>query len=198
MDELKHRVILGSGHRIDAPDRKSPRFPPEEEAPVREALSRQLASWNVGAGDLAICGGANGADILLAEICRDRGARILLLLPFPVERFLRESVELPGTDWTARFRALAGDRRCEVRLQEESLGPLPPGVDPFERNNDWILQTGLDEAKPGQHSALSAARLAALVVWDRKAGDGEGGTAGFHDAAVRLGISVVVIDPAAS
>jgi len=156
---------------------------------VREALARQLADWSVGAGDLAICGGANGADILLAEICRDRGAGVLLLLPFPRERFIEESVELPGTAWTERFRALARDGRCEVRIQQQSLGPLSPGVNPFERNNDWILRTGLAEAKPGKPSAL--------LVWDRKPGDGPGGTAGFHDDAVRLGLPVVVIDPAA-
>ena len=187
MDELKHRVILGSGHRLDAPDRKSPRFPAEKESAVREALARQLRAWAVGAGDLAICGGANGADILLAEICRDLGARVLLLLPFPVERFLQESVDVPGTAWTERFRALARDRGCEVRIQEESLGPLPPDVDPFTRNNDWILATGLDAARPEKPSAL--------LVWDAQPGDGAGGTAGFHDAAVRLGIPVVVIDP---
>jgi hypothetical protein len=188
VEDTERRVVLGSGHRIDAPGRKSPRFPPAKEAAVREALARQLAVWGVGAGDLAICGGANGADILLSEICRDRGARVLLLLPFPPERFIEESVELPGSDWTARFRSLAQDGGCEVRIQEESLGPLPPGEDPFERNNDWILETGLDEAKPG--------KPAALLVWNRQPGDGVGGTAGFHDAAARLGLPVVVIDPA--
>ncbi|HEY8020011.1 MAG TPA: hypothetical protein VIH93_02860 [Thermoanaerobaculia bacterium] len=190
MESMERRVVLGSGHRVDGPGRKSPRFPPEKETAVREALARQLAEWGVGTGgtgDLAICGGANGADILLAEICRDRGAGVLLLLPFPPERFIQESVELPGTDWTARFRALARDGRCEVRIQEQSLGPLPPGDNPFERNNEWILRTGLDEARPG--------KPAALLVWDRKPGDGAGGTAGFHDAAVRLDLPVVVVDP---
>ena len=187
MEHAERRVVLGSGHRVDAPGRTSPRFPPEKEAAVREALARQLAAWSVGSGDLAICGGANGADILLAEICRDRGAAVLLLLPFPPERFIRESVELPGSAWTERFRALARDGRSTVRIQEQSLGPLPPGADPFERNNDWILETGLAEARPGTPSAL--------LVWNRRPGDGAGGTAGFHDAAVRLGLPVVVIDP---
>ncbi len=187
MKTVVRRVVLGSGHRVDDPGRKSPRFPPEKETAVREALARQLAVWSLGTGDLAICGGANGADILLAEICRDRGAGVLLLLPFPTERFIQESVELPGTAWTERFLTLARDGRCEVRIQEQSLGPLPPGTDPFERNNDWILRTGLAEARPGKPSAL--------LVWDRRPGDGAGGTAGFHDAAVRLGLPVVVIDP---
>jgi hypothetical protein len=187
MDSEERRVVLGSGHRVDAPGRKSPRFPPEKETAVREALARQLAAWNVGAGDLALCGGANGADVLLAEICRDRGASLLLLLPFPPERFIQESVELPGTSWSERFRALAADGRTEVRVQEESLGPLPPGADPFERNNGWLLSTGLALARPG--------KPAVLLVWNRQPGDGPGGTAAFHDAALRLGLPVVVVDP---
>lgn len=186
-ENKKPRVILGSGHRIDAPGRKEPRFPPEKETAVRDAMARQLDEWEVGAGDLAICGGANGADILLAEICRDRGARILLLLSFPVERFIQESVELPGSTWTERFRALVRDPRCEVRIQEECLGPLPEGQDPFERTNEWLLQTGLDEAKPGKPSVL--------LVWNRQPVEGAGGTGHFHDEAARLGLPVAVIDP---
>jgi hypothetical protein len=187
MENTARRVILGSGHRIDEPGREEPRFPPEKENAVREAMARQLDAWGAGAGDLAICGGANGADILLAEICRDRGARILLLLSFPVERFIRESVEFPGTGWTGRFRALAGDPRCEIRIQEEWLGPLPEGQDPFERTNDWLLQTGVEEAKPGKPSVL--------LVWNRQAGEGAGGTAHFQEAVARLGLPLVVIDP---
>jgi len=179
------RVILGSGHRVDAPGRKEPRFPPEKETAVRDAMARQIDEW--GAGDLAICGGANGADILLAEICRDHGARILLLLSFPVERFIKESVELPGTAWTERFRALVGDARCEVRIQEEWLGPLPEGQDPFERTNDWLLQTSVEEANPGKPFVL--------LVWNRQPVEGAGGTGHFHDAAARLGLPVAIIDP---
>ncbi|MFL6198021.1 MAG: hypothetical protein ACJ76J_02490 [Thermoanaerobaculia bacterium] len=187
MKDQARRVILGSGHRIDQPGRKPPRFPQEKEPAVRDAMERQLDTWGVGTGDLAICGGANGADILLAEICRDRGARVLLLLPFPVERFLQESVEMPGTRWSERFRDLERDAGCEVRIQEEHLGPLPPGADPFERNNDWLLQTGVEEAKPGKPLVL--------LVWNRQPGDGAGGTAHFHDAADRLGLSIEVIKP---
>lgn len=186
-DTTKTRVILGSGHRVDAPGRKVPRFPPEKETAVRDAMARQLDAWGVGAGDLAICGGANGADILLAEICRDRGARILLLLAFPVERFIEESVELPGSGWTERFRALARDPRCEVRIQEEHLGPLPENLNAFERTNDWLLQTGLEEAKPGKPSLL--------LVWNGESGDGPGGTAHFRDTAAQLGLPIAVIDP---
>lgn len=180
-------VIIGSGHRVDAPGRKVPRFPSEKEATVRDAIARQIDAWGVGAGDLAICGGANGADLLLAEICRDRGARILLLLAYPVERFIEESVEAPETAWTDRFRALTQDSRCEVRIQDDHLGPLPENMNAFERTNDWLLQTGLDEAKPGKPSLL--------LVWNGEPGDGPGGTKHFHDTAAGLGLPIAIIDP---
>lgn len=152
-------------------------------------MARQLDAWGVGAGDLALCGGANGADLLLAEICRDRGARILLLLAFPVERFIEESVELPGTGWAERFLTLAQDPRCETRILEEHLEHLPEHVNPFEYTNEWLLQTALEEAEPG--------KPALLLVWNGQAGDGPGGTSHFYDTAARLGLSIAVIDPTA-
>jgi hypothetical protein len=184
---MMKKVILGSGHRIDAPGRKVPRFPQERETAVRDAMARQLDAWGVGTGDLAVCGGANGADILLAELCRDRGARILLLLTFPEERYIQESVEMPGTRWSERFRDLERDARCEIRIQEEHLGPLPAGEDPFERTNEWLLQTGVEEAKPGKPLVL--------LVWNGTPGDGAGGTSHFHDAAAELGLSIEVVKP---
>ena len=50
MRNPERRVVLGSGHRIDSPDReKPPRFPPGKESAVREAMERQLEEWEVGA-----------------------------------------------------------------------------------------------------------------------------------------------------
>jgi len=165
----------------------NPRFPPERETAVGEAMVRQLDKWGVGTGDLAICGGANGTDILFAEICRDRGARILLLLSFPVERFIEESVEIPGTAWIERFRALMRDARCEIRIQEDWLGPLPEHMSVFERTNDWLLETGLAEAKHG--------KPAVLLVWNGQHVGGVGGTDHFLEAATQLGLLVAIINP---
>ena len=50
MKNQTRRVILGSGHRVDQPGRKPPRFPQEKEAAVRAAMARQLGEWGVGAG----------------------------------------------------------------------------------------------------------------------------------------------------
>ena len=56
-----NKVVVASGHMIDKPGRPEERFPPRKEDAVRERIAKQLEVWKVGAGDLAICGGARGA-----------------------------------------------------------------------------------------------------------------------------------------
>ena len=110
------KVAVFSGHMIDTPalDRPGERFPPRKEDAVRERIATQLEKWEVGAGDLAICGGARGADILFAELCADRGAEVWLFLALPESEFLDESVRLPDSDWEQRFFDCATARRRET------------------------------------------------------------------------------------
>src|SRR5262249_16944562 len=101
------KAILCSGHMTDTPDRADERFPPRKERAVRERIVNQLTTWEVGAGDLAICGGARGADILFAEACADRGAEVWRFLALPLPEFLQKCVRLPNSDWENRFFALS-------------------------------------------------------------------------------------------
>ena len=68
-DRLPRNVVLFSGHMIDASDRKTPRFPPEKEPVAAAAIADALAAIGVAKGDLGICGGACGGDLLFAEAC---------------------------------------------------------------------------------------------------------------------------------
>lgn len=171
---------------IDAPGRKQARFPPAKEGAVRLKIGEELGRRKAGADDLGICGGACGADILFAEACLERGARVLLLVPLPEEEFLERSVRFADADWEARYRRLRA--RCETRFQREALGPPAQGEDPFERNNLWCLDTA---------AALAPAdRIHAILVWDGKSGgDGPGGTSHFASRVARSGGSVAVINP---
>jgi tetratricopeptide (TPR) repeat protein len=63
-DPRFRKVVVFSGHMIDKPGRSEERFPPRKENAVRERIAKQLDVWTIGAGDLAICGGARGGDIL--------------------------------------------------------------------------------------------------------------------------------------
>jgi hypothetical protein len=183
------RVVLGSGHMIDDPDRNGERFPARKESVVREHLRAQLGEWSVGQGDLAICGGARGADILFAESCADAGAEVWLHIPLPEGEFLERSVRLPGTSWEQRYFALRDRPGVTTSLQPDRLGPPPRGVSVFARNNIWILDTARTEApQPG--------RLHALLVWDEEpAADGPGGTRDFAERVARAGGRIATINP---
>ncbi len=181
------KVAIGSGHMIDAPDRKDPRFPQSKAEAVREKIAEQLAAWEIGSRDLAICGGACGADILFAEECLRRGAQIRLLLAQPVEAFVRDSVQHAGADWVRRFDALR--ERAEVKILPEEPARAPNDASIYARTNLWIIDTARKEAgDPGE--------LRALLVWDEKqTGDGHGGTSDFQDKVKELGAQVAIINP---
>src|ERR1700733_2746673 len=93
-----HQVFLFSGHMIDAPGRKEPRFPADKEGVAKAAIEATLTEAGGGAGDLAICGGACGGDLLFAEACLDRGMRLELYIPFDEATFLKESVDFADRD----------------------------------------------------------------------------------------------------
>src|SRR3954463_4626858 len=92
---------------IDAPGREEPRFPAGKEAIAADAIARLLGSADIGAGsgDLAICGGACGGDLLFAEACLARGAGLELYIPFDEPTFLAESVDFADAGWRQRFFA---------------------------------------------------------------------------------------------
>ena len=179
------RVFVASGHMTDAPDRVAKglgeRFPQRKEGAVRERLAEQLEAWGVGAGDLAVCGGARGADILFAELCADRGAEVWLFLALPVGEFVERSVRHPEGDWERRFFDLRDRGNVKTFSLPERPESSPEGASVFARNNLWMLDTARVEADdPG--------RLYAVLVWDEvPTGDGPGGTSDFAARVRQLG-----------
>jgi tetratricopeptide (TPR) repeat protein len=175
------RVVLSSGHLIDKPGRPDERFPPRKEGAVRDRIAQQLATWNVGAGDLAICGGARGGDILFAELCADRGAEVWLFLALPEAEFLEESVRLPETNWEDRFFALRDQQSVKTIVQQDRLKSPPKGKSVFSRTNLWMINTARVEADDPKN-------ICAVLCWDEKpTGDGPGGTSDFAVRIKQLG-----------
>lgn len=172
-------VVAVSGHMVDTPDRPRPRFPPGQVARVTAEARDALEEWGVGPGTTVITGGARGADIIVAEEALARGADVRLRLALPPEEFVRQSVELPDSDWRERF-----DRLVEASEVQELSGG---GEDVFARTNRWIVE----EAR-----SLSD-RPAAVIVWNGQEGDGPGGTRDFVSTLGYRGPSrhVRVIDP---
>ena len=175
---------------IDNPGRSEERFPPRKEGVVRERIAGQLENWGIGAGHLAICGGARGGDILFAELCADRGAEVWLFLALPQNEFLEESVRLPDSNWEDRFFALRDRQNIKPFFQSDRLKAAPKGTSVFARNNLWMLNTARVEANEPKN-------LHAMLVWDEKpTGDGPGGTSDFEMRVKHLGGRVApIINP---
>jgi hypothetical protein len=159
------KVVLFSGHMIDAPGRGKPRFPPEKEPIAFQAIARALADIDVGSRDLCICGGACGGDLLFAEAALARGAHLEFYIPFEEPTFLQKSVDFADSDWRARF--FAAKARGVVHVAPRELGPLQEREDPYELNNRWMLGAAL---------RFGADKVHFVSLWNGEGGDGPGGT----------------------
>jgi tetratricopeptide (TPR) repeat protein len=175
------KVVVASGHMIDGPEREEARFPATKEPAVKERINKQLDNWKIGEGDLAISGGARGADILVAEACADRGAEVWLMLPLAEPDFLEASVRLTDSDWEDRYYNLRDRENVKLFFQPDRLKSPPKSASVFARNNLWMINTA-------RVLADDPARLCALLVWDEKpTGDGPGGTSDFAVRIRKLG-----------
>lgn len=175
------QVIVVSGHLIDTADRPVPRFPEDRVPWVTGQIETILDEWQVAASTTLICGGGRGADIIAAEAALARGARVVVCLALPPDRFVERSVDLPGTDWAERFHHLL--TVADVR----ELRDPPAGNAVFARTNEWIV-----DLAQSMHPEPRA-----LLIWNGQAGDGAGGTADMVD---RLGYDrddprIYIVDP---
>jgi hypothetical protein len=175
-DVPPRKVLLFSGHMIDAPGREVPRFPAGKEPLVADEIARLLDSPDiaVNSSDLAICGGACGGDLLFAEACLARGTSLELYLPFDETTFLANSVDFAGDDWRRRF--FAAKSKAALHVAPDELGPLRTNEDPYERVNLWMLERA---------ARFGAARMIFVCLWNGEGGDGPGGTKHLMDAARR-------------
>jgi hypothetical protein len=185
-----NKVVVASGHMIDSPDRPAPRFPPSKEQSVKERVEQQLDTWKIGEGDLAICGGARGADIIFGESCADRGAQVWLMLPMAEPDFLKASVRLPDSDWEDRYYTLRDRDNVKRFIQPERSKSQPKDISVYARNNLWMISTA-------RVLASDPAKLFALLIWDETpTGDGPGGTSDFADRIKEAGGTLApIINP---
>jgi len=215
-----HNVIISSGHLTDKPDRPAPRFPESKADAVRDQISRQLSAWSVGPGDLAICGGARGSDIIFAELCADRGAEVWLFISLGAEDFLEQSVRVPGTDWEQRFNALRrrggvktigpdqeapastapamGSPASPAPAMGSPASPAPASTAPASQSptSSPFERANIRMIDTAKAQASSQDHLYAILVWDEMpSGDGPGGTADFAERVKDAGGRVAVINP---
>jgi hypothetical protein len=170
---------------IDALNRQTPRFPADKEPLATWAIIAKLEELGAGPEDLALCGGACGGDLLFAEACLTRGVRLQIHLPFDEPEFLQRSVNFAGDDWRERFYAVKKNNKTRLLVMPDELGPLPKGVNAFARNNLWQLYTAL---------SWGPEKLHFMCLWNRKGGDGLGGTQHMYDSVLKQAGHVHVLD----
>jgi hypothetical protein len=187
----RRRIVVFSGHRIDAPDRPEPRFPAASAATAADMIRAAVAGEKELAQDRPIeglAGGASGGDILFHEACAELGIPTSLLLALPQDRFAVESVQAAGPDWMERYRTLCETLDVKVLAQSAELPrwlAARDGYTIWERNNRWLL-----------HNALSRSDtdVTLIVLWDGKGGDGPGGTHDMVRLAESRGVRIVPLD----
>jgi tetratricopeptide (TPR) repeat protein len=189
-------VVVFSGHMIDNPaDRgegkvKPPRFPPSKIQTAAARIRAALDEIGAGRGDLGLCGGASGGDLLFAEACLERGMRLELHLARPENGFLAESVTFADPDrlWERTFMQVKENPASTVLVMPEELGPTPEGISVHDRCNRWILYTALSQG---------LRKTSFVTLWDGAPGDGPGGTENMVELVRTLtGRQPIIIDPA--
>lgn len=184
---VPRQVLLFSGHMIDAPGRTPPRLPADKEGAAAARLAQALDAAGAGEGDLALSQAAAGGDLLFVEACQARGVRCQVLLPFDEPTFIAESLlpSVSGEAWRERWFAAKARLADAPRVMPVELGPLPRGVNPYERCNLWLLYSAL---------AWGADRLRFFCLWNGSGGDGPGGTRHMHDEVKRRTGRVAWVD----
>jgi tetratricopeptide (TPR) repeat protein len=189
-------VVVFSGHRIDDPKvrgegkQRPARFPPAKIEAAAARIRAALDEVGAGAGDLGLCGGASGGDLLFAEACLERGMRVELRLARAENEFLAESVTFADPDhrWEHSFSRVAENPCTTVLIMPEELGPAPKGVSVHDRCNRWILYTALSQG---------LLRASCITLWNGEPGDGPGGTQNMVELVRKLtGRQPIIIDPA--
>ena len=182
---LPVRVILFTGHMLDAPGREKDkaRFPntPEAVAEARKMIEEAVKKEMSENGGVAfgIAGGACGSDILFHEVCNVLNIPTQLLLALPEAQFQAESVNRGGVDWVMRYQQLC--QRVTPRVLAESKD-LPR----WQRNNLWMMFNAL---------ATQARNLTLIALYNReKDPDGPGGTAHLVNVAANWGFKTVELD----
>jgi hypothetical protein len=180
---------VGTGHRIDAPGRKTPRFPNTDDAiaKARSWLRQELeAEKTKTTGAVSAFGGAaSGTDLLFHEVCAELNIPSTVVLPIPREDYCQQSVMDGGPDWVEKFNRLL-DTKPLIVLSDSAELPVwaasIPKYGVFQRGNIWMMENAL----------LRNADVTLVALWNGQAGDGPGGTADMVNLAQSHGAKVCV------
>jgi hypothetical protein len=183
-------VLLFTGHRIDSPDRKTPRFPAAKERYARAMIFEAIRKEKERAkGELfGIAGGACGGDILFHEICEALEIPSQMYLVLPKNDYIKASVADGGPDWVERFNRLYEKTKPKILSESERLPRwlrAKKQYDIWQRSNLWMLHNAL---------FISQDHLSLIALWNGATGDGPGGTEDMVERAKDRGATFIHLD----
>ena len=154
------------------------------------AIEAALDKIGVAEGDLGLCGGACGGDLLFAEACLARSMNLEVRLTRREPQFLADSVTFADADhcWFHAFQRVRKNPRTRTLIMGDEVGPTPDGVSVHDRANRWQLYSALSQGLESVHF---------IALWDGKPAGGPGGTEEMVEHIRRFtGRAPVLIDPA--
>ena len=175
-------VVAFTGHMLDAPGRKPPRFPETMADSARRAIEAVLDRLGSSIGySSAACGG----DILFVESLQARGGEANVILPFDRREFLAVSVSFAGERWERRASAV-----LDTASRVEIANPGSYGGEDllFSFANRLIL------GKAIQRSRLLETEAHLIALWDGRRSRAVGGTGEFVEVWEGTGRPLTVID----
>jgi hypothetical protein len=123
--------------------------------------------------------------LLFAEACLARDVNLEVRIPFDEPTFIQRSVAFAPGNWTDRFYQVKENPRTKLFMMPRELGPLPHGLNSYARDNLWQLYSAL---------AWGPDKVRFVCLWNRKGGDGAGGTEHMHDTVLQYAGRVYVLD----
>ncbi len=171
-------VGIFSGHMIDRPERKTPRFPAYAEEQVRRELASIIRKRNI---RIAFSSCACGGDILFLEEVLKAGGECFIVPPLPLNETIVNSVDIiPGADWKERLFAIF--RNENVFVFEPECDEI--GVDDdaivYDFTNRYILGIAAFRSQTlhfplfgvtvwnGERSGLTGGTDSAISLWQQK------------------------------
>ncbi|HEY7219823.1 MAG TPA: tetratricopeptide repeat-containing protein [Candidatus Binatia bacterium] len=184
------RVILFTGHRIDAPNRSTPRFPAAKEKDAQAMILKAVTTEQEKAQGklLGISGGASGGDILFHEVCQELAIPSQMYLVLPRADYIKTSVADGGSGWVDRFDRLYDKLTRRILSDSEQLPRWLRGkkdYDIWQRSNLWMLHNAL---------SISQDHLTLIALWNGAAGDAPGGTEDMVKRAKDRGATFIHLD----
>ena len=176
-------VVAFSGHMLDAPGRKTPRFPESAVPEVKRRIAELLDKLDARMG---YASAACGSDVLFLECLQARGGESNVVLPFEREEFFRTSVAQAGEAWVRRARE-ALERSSAV--EQATRGGYGGDDVLFSYANRVILGKAILRSRFLETEPLLVA------VWDGARNALPGGTAECVQTWQQSGLPVAVIDP---